>query len=422
MTPNDHGPTGPGGTKRGETAPIDGFIDALVEAGFDPEHVDAARRPGARRLAALLAELDAAPASQPAAHGDARATLIDVTFARVLRRRAFEATASAPALTPDDGLALDALVMAGFNAARVPGALRSRAAAHEALAGLVTSADPDAQGAPDRIARTLAAVEAHEAARRDRMRLAPAAERRFVPGVRLADLASVAAVLLIATAVVWPVMTAVREQGRRAVCEANFGRTALAMGSYANSHRDELPVVAASLSSGRWWDVNAAQPRSNSANLYELVRTRYAPITDLACPGNPLAARAEPTPDARDWRNLDEISYSYQIMFGRARPSWKNPAPAVVLTDRSPVVVRAVRGEIIFPNANSANHNGRGQHALLTDGSARWLSSPTLESGDNIWLPRQIERQLEEVSRMLGLQPLSGTEIPQDAADAFVGP
>src|SRR5690606_33034858 len=156
----------------------------------------------------------------------------------------------------------------------------------------------------------------------------PAARRRGL-GVRLADLASVAAVVLIGAGLVLPVLSAVREQARRAACLTNLGSTASAMSSYAHSNRDSLPMATASLGGGHWWDVGS--PRSsNSANLYTLARDGYVTLATLACPGNPSAPTRVPSPDARDWRRLEEISYSYQIMFG-PRPAWNGPHRVVIL-------------------------------------------------------------------------------------------
>jgi hypothetical protein len=94
----------------------------------------------------------------------------------------------------------------------------------------------------------------------------------------------------------------------------------------------------------------------------------------------------------------------------------------VVSADRSPVVLRAVRGQLMDPFANSPNHQGAGQHVLYNDGSAGWLRMPVLEAGDNIWLPRAVEIRLEQMTGRGPIQPLSGTEIPGGADDVFLGP
>jgi hypothetical protein len=94
----------------------------------------------------------------------------------------------------------------------------------------------------------------------------------------------------------------------------------------------------------------------------------------------------------------------------------------VVLADRSPVVIRILRGQPVNPSASSVNHRSAGQHVLFNDGSTAWITTPVLENGDNIWLPRSIERQIDEILRQHGRRPLSGTETPEDANDVFLGP
>jgi hypothetical protein len=372
-------------------------LDALADAGFDSGKIAA---PDARveRAAGLLSML--------AGNIRAHPSLADVTMARVLR----EATGASqePVLSADDQEALEAWIMHGYDAARVAPSLRERAAKHAGLAAMAVG-QPGAEPLDSALAdRTLARVAAFEEVSSQSFRL-PARKRGL--SIRLADFLSVAAVVLIGAGLVLPVMSAVREEGRRGLCRTNLGSTASAMSTYAGSNRDSLPMAAASLGGGRWWDVGTPQ-HSNSANLYTLAHDGYLKLATLACPGNPEAPTATTGGDARDWRRLEEISYSYQIMFG-PRPAWNNGQVMVVLADRSPVVLRAVRGEPIDPFANAPNHRGAGQHLLSTDGSVTWATSPVLKNGDNIWLPRAYE---------LRPRPLSGTELPAAADDTCLGP
>lgn len=390
-------------------------LDALVEAGFDPARVAGDLRAEAARAASILSSLNT-----PVGAGDR--ALIDVTFARILSRSGrLPVGAGEAALGGDDEAAVDSWIMSGYDSARVPGALRERARRLDAMADAVTSMELDGAESEELITRTLARVDAEADREREDLSIVTAYERRrLTTGVRLADLMSVAAVLLIAGSIVWPVLTSMREQGRRALCQNNLGATAVAMSSYAGSHRDSLPMATASLGGGTWWNVGGDQPQSNSANLYELTRDRYLPLARLACPGNPLAPTAAAAPEARDWRRLEEVSYSYQIMFGREKPRWNGPK-AVVLADRSPVVLRAIHGERFDPAADSPNHRSAGQHVLWNDGSVQWMKSPVMENGDNIWLPREVERVVRQLNSPDGAM-LRGTETPAAADDTFLGP
>lgn len=389
-------------------------LDALVSCGFDPRF--AARTiPGGRerleRLSRLLGLLDCNPESDR--------SLADVTFARLMQARG-EKLGSTPretGLSPADDEALESLVMAGFDASRVPTAMRERARKHHALATLVTHGKVASDDAL--VDRTLARIQGHIDAKAGAMRIDRRPRRRL--GLRLPDLVSAAAVILIGAGVALPILGTMREQSRRTLCSANLGSTASALSSYASSYRDALPVANASLAGGPWWKTGA--PQSNSANLFTLPREGYLPLKTLACPGNSRAITSCPA-GARDWGCLEEVSYSYQIMFGPQRPAWKQQGRTVVLADRSPIVLQSVRGEPIDPFANAPSHRSAGQHVLHNDGSASWERSPELAGGDNIWLPRSIEAVVHQVTTQprRRLQPLLGTETPDAADDAFLGP
>ena len=385
-------------------------VDGLFESGLKFEGLEG---PRVMRAARLLELLGGGPI-------DTRSSLADVTFARVMRAAdAGRGVSGEPTLCPDDQDALDAWIMNGHDAARTPSALRARAHRHEALAGLVagSGAIGDAASLAE---RTLARLQVEIDSESDRLDFGAASKggARF----RWADVISVAAVLLIGASVVWPVLSAMRDRNQRALCLGNLTRTSEAMASYAGAYRDSLPMTRASLGPGRWWDVGSSDHCSNSANLFTLARDGYLSLANLACPGNPQAPTVLREPQAHDWRRLEEISYSMQLVYGPARRTWAGSAPLPVLADRSPVVLRAVRGEMVNTLENAPNHGGEGQHLLMTDGSVLWVRTPVLANGDNIWLPRSLELRLEEDLRQLPAGSLSGRELPDGADDTFLGP
>lgn len=379
-------------------------LDALMSAGPQGATPDGGLEARARRLGDLLDLLNTDT-------GPVDPALLDVTMARVIRAGRVDADVE---LSPRDQQALDAWVVGEYNLHRVPTALRQRAMRHEELATLVRQVE--VTPGDDLIERTLAAVEDARAG---------AGPYEF-PGAwrsnfRLGDLISLAAMLLIAVSVLWPVMSTARSQATKMACADNLRTVASAMSQYAGSNRDQLPMATASLGGGRWWDVGPRSSSSNSSNLFTLARQGFATLASLACPGNPNACRAEPAPDAMDWQNLEQVSYSYQIMFGPSRRTLHGADRAAVLADRSPVVLRAARGQVIYPWENSPNHAARGQEILYSDGSAGWARTPTLENGDNIWLPRAIEEALRQAAISRGLK-LQGTETPHGVDDVFLGP
>jgi len=372
-------------------------LDALVEAGFDPAAVAEAHRTRAERIATLLGLLNNAPIGRSG-------RLVEDTLAHALGLE--------PHLCADDAAALDAWLEAGGDAGRTPEPLRTRAERHGALAAAVCHCDT---GKRDSLVdRTLALVQATIERDADSLDFERATGRR----IRFADVASVAAVLLIGASVLWPVLSSVRDQARRIACAANLHGAANAMSGYASLNQNALPMVTASYGGGTWWNVGKGPDRSNSANLYTLAREKYLSLSSLACPGNPNAPTVPASPEDRDWRTLDEVSYSYRVISGPQTPRWGDSTRVLVMADRSPVVKRAVRGERVNPEASTPNHRGRGQHLLFNDGAVEWHTRPVLPNGDNIWLPRSLERVLHQLSG----GRLTGRELPDGPDDAFVGP
>jgi len=271
------------------------------------------------------------------------------------------------------------------------------------------------------IQATLARVQSRIDAGASRMTInAPA--RRWGFSMRMNDLISVAALLLLAGAAIFPMVGAMRNYARTSSCQAGLASAAMGFARYANDYRESLPMASASKAGERWNNVGHPQ-QSNSANLYTLQRMHYAAMSDLACPGNPGACRAPATPDAMDWKCSEEISYSYQNLFATDRPHWSGDARMIVVADRSPVIVKLLRHEPLIDLAgNSENHDGRGQCVMYNDGSVDWLKSPVLKSGDNIWLPRAVEDWFAKRQEAAAPKPLEGNEMPADRSDTFLSP
>ena len=379
--------------------------------------------------------------------------------------------ASMAELSINDQDALDAFVLGGYRAGKLPSVLADRGKRLEAIGTLL--AIPVASGGvqdgssvitrEDRIRATLEAVA------RERMVLRPVEKPRAFAGWRLSDLVSVAAVLLIGASILWPLASSVQQQNQRAACAGNLSGIAEALGLYSNGNKDAYPVAAAGWGGwqtprdARWWNVGSTG--SNSANLFRLVGLGYATPETFACGGNPDAVRTMSDLDGEtrnatvvgaqsDWASLPQVSYSFQIHSPENGATWRDGnTQRIILADRSPVVLRAVKGEVIFPMQNSPNHGGRGQNVLRVDGSVSWLETPMdmseaqaetqaetqvvtkvargVGKGNNIWLPSSIEDLIRHVEAMHtgqrleqvgGQQPMQGREVPGSVRDTFLGP
>ncbi len=373
-------------------------LEWLLEHGLDPSGAPKELAARASRLAALLELAGEADVPHDASLQQSVLDRLDA-----LRSPEF-------VLSEADQDALDAVMMTGMDASRVPSALRERTDRVLALTALLGGAS-----------------QAHDSALTDRVMAAVDAQGAVLEterpvlariGGRFADLVSVAAVVLIAASVVWPVLTTVRQNAVRQANQANLAVAGLGFGAYAADYQGELPRLSDRAGDAQWWNVGEDPSQSNSAGLYTLARLRYTPIEALASPGNPSAPRAVADAGARDWRSPDEVSYSYLLPFAGPNTA---AAPGVVLADRSPVVVRLLAGETVRLSENSPNHDGRGQHMLKGDGSVLWTTEPYTEYGDHVYLPRPIEQAVEALRRQMRLS-LDRMPPPSGRADVFLGP
>jgi len=400
------------------SAPDAQAFDALVNAGYELTHVPESLRPRAARVAGLLGlACQAAPASSP--------SLADRIMSSLTASPATEF-----ALSKEDTSAFADFADAGYDLGQSLPKYRVRAEAHDRLMKLVTATPPGLVASADLAQRTFDLVMLTASAESRSFLIAdqPVA-RGSALRTRFWDAVSVAAMLLLSASVLWPIMDAVKQRQQKTSCQTNLASVAGAFDQYAGSNRDSLPVATAGYG-GSWWDVGTPG-RSNSANLYTLARTGFAKVRDLACPGNLAACIEQPATGAMDWRNIGEVSYSYRIMFGQHQARWKSPERTVILADRSPVVLRALRGESVRPTENSPNHQQRGQDVLFADGSTTWITTPEIAASanagptsrpvDNIWLPWQIETIIGQVKNGEEIT-LKGLELPASEYDTFLGP
>ncbi len=423
-------------------------VDRLLEEGGVFGSVsDRDARFGAAesRVLRLLALLEPSGVEKRDAERDR--LLIDVTMARVLRSRDTDLAGrigseheGALRLSETSAAALDAAADADWSAAdpRLSALLSSLDSAPPVTA---SSKDRLVQSTLDRIQSTMPRmrfrVSEEELAPRSRMRMT------------LNDVLAAAAAVGLAGVVIAPMVVNARATTRETVCAMNMGRAGLGFSLFAADHDGAMPSVFANETGGRraapmtasyqqggsvsfdaqpmpitvairtdaagrpldWWLVGTS-PTSHSANLFTLVRAGYASASDLTCPGNESAQKTFDK-SATDWATPEGVSYSYQL-FANDTPRWSTGHAQVVLADKSPVIDRARRGETPDPTAPSTNHAARGQNVLFNNGAVQFLTRPVLESGDNIWLPQNLER--------LPSPTLRGVERPQSESDAFVGP
>jgi hypothetical protein len=384
-------------------------LDRLLEHGLGTNDPNSECE---QRLQDLLGLLGARVAGE--SHRDARADLIEILARRIEREEVGDAR-----LSNADAQACDLYFDGSHDLPTASEDVRSRAAQLEAIGSMITGRGQFADSRERLVSETLSGIQSHINAEESAMKFQPRGGFQL-PG-RWADLVSVAAMLLLAASVIMPIMSGMRSINQKEICYNNMNQTASAFGLYTGANRDMLPMATAGFGP-TWMDVGTTPERSNSSNLYTLIRNQFIGLDELACPSNPKAARGEADPNAWDWKSLEELSYSYRIMpqGGMRTTSVDRPVRVVLLSDRSPVILRIKANEPVRPEENSPNHDFAGQHMLMLDGSAKWSDTPVLESRDNIWLPRPIESVIHQVRERYGI--ISGNEQPDGPTDAFVGP
>jgi len=420
-------------------------LDALVDASFDADGVDPSRRDRARRLAEVLALLEADNDALNQGRGDLIVRTLDRTKDAPSvahnggSRGPASSAAPGPSLGERDREAVDVLAE---HAWRSPDSNDPRLGRAAALLGTL-SVDPLEVDPPsvrerrrrDLIERTLVRIQDAPG----RGRLAPAVDP-FGPSnaFRVRDAVVAAAAMILLMLVAWPAVSSMRSEARRQICQANLGNAYVGFRMFANDFDGRLPHASLVASPeqrsqarshvhhegcNHWWHVGDPM-HSHSANLFAMVASGHAELEHLACPGNPMAPTRLASSAQLDWRSPDQVSFSYQrspgpvpirIRFGRTSEGRPFPIAEriVLLADRSPVADRLRRGERFDPQARSIMHKGRGQNLLYNDGVVEFLRSPSMPDGDNIWLPASVERS--------GVLRLEGGERPSDEKDAFVG-
>ena len=324
--------------------------------------------------------------------------------------------------------AFESLVANGFDSRKVPSALRGRAAELEALMGVLdTPVVSINDGQEALVASTMAAIANAESISQ-RRRTIHAASRRELSGpigLRVGNAAAIAASVLIAGSVAWPVMAALRDKSRQVACAGNFGAVGSAVNAYAGNNNSFLPMAYAGfgggggISNNSWWDVGK-EGQSNSQHIFKLAVEKYVTVEQLACPGNDRGCTSMLV-GGKDWQYFDDVSYSMQLMCEVSAKQWKQTPDKPLMADRNAAVVKAWHGQPMDPLENSRNHNSKGQWILRYDGSAVWNADASV-GGDMIWVPRTYETMMKTAVNPRRMAPLTGRERPSAAGEVFLTP
>jgi hypothetical protein len=175
--------------------------------------------------------------------------------------------------------------------------------------------------------------------------------------------------------------------------------------------------------------------------LWTLVRIRAVSPKSFVCPSSDDEANDEDNPqNYHDFRKYSEVSYGYQVPFGKyGRPSGNADQDMALVADRGPYSAALEAGKkhpgvpkLTTKNTpqewepfNSPNHGGEGQNVMYPDGHADFVMTPLAGvMHDNIytrWSRADGGTDADESPRVQGTPP-TGIETPWSETDSLIYP
>ncbi len=282
-----------------------------------------------------------------------------------------------PILDPRDAEALDFLVAAAFDPAaidRMPSAVRANA---RRLLGDLGAIDryPTEPASETLVDATLARVAQAERQRADRFNLPR--ELSLRRKLHIPNFVAVAAVLLIAAGVAFPVASQVRASSSQAMCASGLRNLGSGISAYASDNLGLMPMTAGigSLFS----TPSTAAKHSGDEGILENARHLEMLSNKGYCHENCTRCNGA--------RNL-----SYRVPLHRKQMYLAGIGRSAIVADANPVQAILTRGVTpVTLELVSHNHGQVGQNVLFSDGSSFWTITPILPIGpsrvrDNIWV------------------------------------
>ena len=242
------------------------------------------------------------------------------------------------------------------------------------------------------------------------------------------EVASMAAIILVAIGVLFPVSANMRQVALRNKCSSHLGRVGAGIAGYANDYNGSLPAVAMSPGSP-WWKVGdqGEKNQSNTRHLWVLVKNNYVDGKNFLCPNRKDAEKIKlagaDINNYNDFLSRQSVHYSFIFMCDKSAKRDQS-SKLVLMADRNPVFEKVIDGKrIAYQNRDkftvimindqlrkmmSTNHRGKGQNVLFGDGHVKFLKS-RIVNNDDIYTIR-------------GAGTYSGCEVPCDDEDVFLAP
>jgi len=246
----------------------------------------------------------------------------------------------------------------------------------------------------------------------------------------LAEVAAVAAVIVLFAGVSIPRLRAARQMAWQKRCKLQLARIARGMTQYASEHDNNLPVVSMPAGSP-WWKVGyqGKENHSNTRHLWLLVKGGYAEPADFVCPGRSegraVGLHRVHVKNLCDFPSRRNVTYSFRIIPDE-NTRQLTAGSKVLMADLSPVFEKIYSdSQTQLPsadefatirlcdkllNANSRNHYRLGQNVMFSDGSVRFKKD------------RTVGISLDDIFTVKGKDFYRGREVPRSEDDVFLAP
>jgi prepilin-type processing-associated H-X9-DG protein len=237
----------------------------------------------------------------------------------------------------------------------------------------------------------------------------------------VAEVGSVAAIILFAIGILLPSFSFARHQYWKNFCQRQLAGISNSINLYSSDYDGRLPAVTTDVSQP-WHRVGhqGKDNHSNTRNLFLLLRLGYSDRpNDFVCCGRRQEAftqlKVSQVTNYNDFPTREHITYSFRIV---CRPPVKMSllTGQPLMADRSPVFENVsddrfeVHLDMSLSTRNSMNHGERGQNVLFSDGHVEFL------------ITRHTGIPQDDIFTLQKIAEYRGKERPACEKDPFLAP
>ena len=233
------------------------------------------------------------------------------------------------------------------------------------------------------------------------------------------EIAAIAAAVILIAGVLVPTFGYARSRYFQQKCQTQLGGIFEGFRNYINDNDGKQPFIAKP--EGAFWWMIGDEKRSNTSHMYLLVAKGYAKPSLFICPGKKSKQKVNTASydisKYNDFPGREYVNYSFSIKCPKSEGgslrcrkvliSDSNPIFEDLPNDYSKTIQIELKKELL--NANSLNHNGRGQNITCGDGSVDFHKTRKIFGHDDIFT-------LEDTDTY------KGNERPSCSTDQFLAP